>query len=532
MDKSLIKQEMLHYYAKKYFVLFVLSMCSLNAIAQHGSKEFRKLLWTGSKDFDIGDYLSAKNSFEKAYTLDSANQELNYKLGICKFYLKKYKTDSKKNFDKVNTSEYPEANYYLGILNHLQENYDQATTYFNQYQSARGEKEHSAKEINDLIVKSYTAQLLASQKNREIEIENIGSVVNTEYPEYVPLIPADEKFLVFTSRRKNDVHLKVNAYGEYYEDIYTTQKDGNSWKTPQMLDTFINTSTHDACTGLSADGEKLLLFRTSKDSKSGDILESNLINDKWSKPTPLKLNVNSSDFIESSACYSADNDIVFFSSNRMGGYGGKDLYYVKKLPDGNWGIPRNLGEAVNTEYDEDAPFVDALGKTLYFSSEGHTNMGGYDVFKSSFDNYGFFTTPQNLGSPINTVNDDVFFVLNPDSTIAYMSSERHGGFGSQDIYKVYFNDNTAILKVYTIYVSDEANTRLKNVEIFVSDPITNELMGQYKSNPKTGKVILISRPERHFNVKIKCLGYEDQVLNNYSVSANTDLNFSLKKLNE
>ncbi len=523
---------MLHCYAKKYFYLLVCCFLALNAIGQHSTKEFRKLLWAGNKDFEIGDYLNAKNSFEKAFAIDSTNSELNFKLGICKFSIKKFRNDSKRNFEKVNTTDYPETNYYLGNLYHLTENFDQAILCFNQYQSARGEKEHPAKEINDLIIKCYTARLLASEKNTSIEIENIGPVINTEYPEYVPLIPADEKFMVFTSRRKNEVHTKLNVYGEFYEDIYTSQKNGTSWTAPQMLDTFINTSTHDACTGLSADGEKLLLYRTSKDSKSGDILESNFIDTKWSKPAPLKLNVNSSEYIESSACYSVDNDIVFFSSNRMGGYGGKDLYYVKKLPDGTWGIPRNLGDAVNTEYNEDAPFVDALGKTLYFSSEGHTNMGGYDVFKSNFDERGFFTPPKNLGSPINTVNDDVFFVLNPDSSVAYMSSERQGGYGSQDIYKVYFNDNKAILNVYNVYAVDETNTRIKNVELLLTDPITNEVIGRYKSNSNTGKIILISRPDRSYKVSIQSTGFEQQLLNDYSLSAVTDITFTLKKLNK
>ena len=520
---------MLHYSDKKYLFLLSLFFFSLTALCQNNSREFRKLLWEGSNEFEIGDYLKAKNNYEKAYAIDSTNSELNFKLGICKFEIKKFRTDSKKNFEKVKSSAFPEVNYYLGILYHLQEDFEKAITCFNSYQSAKGEKEHSAKEVNDLIIKCYTARMLESNKNKAIEIQNLGATINTEYPEYVPLIPADEKFMIFTSRRKNEVHDKLNAYGEYYEDIYVSEKKGSGWTAPVMLDTLINTATHDACTGLSADGEKLLLFRTSKDTRTGDILESNFINNKWSKPSPLRLNVNSSDFIESSACYSPANDIVFFSSNRLGGYGGKDLYYVKKLPDGNWGIPRNLGEAVNTEYNEDAPFVDALGKTLYYSSEGHTNMGGYDVFKSNFDEAGYFTSSQNLGSPVNTVNDDVFFVLNPDSSVAYMSSEREGGYGSQDIYKVFFNDNKAILKVYNVHVKNENDTVIKTVEILLSNAQTNEITGRYKSNSNTGKIIFISRPDKQYNVTIQSPGYETKQLENYSLNSLNDITFTLTK---
>jgi hypothetical protein len=227
-----------------------------------------------------------------------------------------------------------------------------------------------------------------------------------------------------------------------------------------------------------------------------------------------------------------DNDIVFFSSNRLGGYGGKDLYYVKKLPDGNWGIPRNLGAEVNTEYNEDAPFVDALGNTLYFSSEGHTNMGGYDIFKAHFDEKGYFDAPLNLGSPINTVNDDVFFVLNPDSSVGYMSSERHGGYGGQDIYRIYFNDNKALLKVYDVYAKDENNTIIKNVEIFLTDPETNLIYGRYKSNSNSGKLIIISRPDRVYKASIQALGFETKVLEQFSLKASEEITFTLKKLDK
>ena len=524
---------MLHYSDKKYFLLVLISLYSLAALCQNSNRDFRKLLWQANQDYEIGDYLHAKEHYEKAALIDSSNSELNFKLGVCKFEIKKFRLESLKNFEKVNASDFPEVNFYLGLLNHLHKNFEKAVNYYNLYQSAKGEKEHLAKEVNDLIIKCYTAQLLESQKNKSVEIENIGPVINTEFPEYVPLIPADEKFMVFTSRRKNEVHNKLNAYGEYYEDIYITNRTGKSWSAPVMLDTNINTQTHDACTGLSSDGEKLLIYRTSKDTHTGDILESNFIKNKWTKPAPLRLNVNSSDYIESSACYSPGNDIVFFSSNRMGGYGGKDLYYVKKLPDGNWGIPRNLGAEVNTEYNEDAPFVDALGRTLYYSSEGHNNMGGYDVFKSNFDEAGYFSAAQNLGSPINTVNDDIFFVLNPDSSVAYMSSEREGGYGSQDIYKVYFNDSKSILKVFNIHVKNVENDSIINsVEIVLNDSKTGEITGRYKSNSHTGKIIVISRPDKTYKVTIESSEYEPRVIDSYTFSKEEDVVFTLKKSNK
>ena len=522
---------MLHCYVKKYLLLFVLLFAALPYWGQSTTHLDKKLFFEADNAFDESDYMKAMNIYEKLYLTDSTNSEVNYKLGVCKFELKKYKKNSKKNFDKVFKKDFPETNYYLGLLNHSLGLYDKATECFTQYQNYKGEKEHTDKEINDLMIKCYTARLLESNANNFIEIENLGSTINTEYPEYAPLIPADEKFMLFTSRRKNNVWQQKDINGEYYEDIYMSEKKGNVWQTPVMLDTVINTAVHDACTGLSANGEKMLMYRTSKDLKSGDIYESNLFNGKWSKPTILGSNVNSP-YLESSACYSADGNIIFFSSNRPGGFGGKDLYMARKLDNGKWGVPYNLGPTINTEYNEDAPYVNPEGNTLYFSSEGHKNMGGYDVFKSTFNEAGVFTEPENLGCPVNTVNDDIFFVINTDGSTGYLSSEREGGFGSQDIYSVYFGDNVNQLQAFNIHIKDDADSIIKKAEITLLDVHTKKETGYYKANWDTGKILIISNPRQKYNLVIEAKGYKTKVIENYSFSEGNEISFKLANTNQ
>ena len=532
MVKNLEKAEMLHYCDRKYLLLASLMLIALPYFGQSSSHLDKKQFFEADKAFEESDYLTAMTIYEKLYLQDSTNSEVNYKLGVCKFELKNFRNKAKKNFDKVVRKDYPETNYYLGLLNHSLGKFDIARECFTQYQNYKGEKEHTNKEINDLAIKCYNAEYLESTSNNFIEIENLGSKINTEYPEYAPLIPADEKFMLFTSRRKNNVWPQKDINGEYYEDIYMSEKKNNAWQTPVMLDTVINTAVHDACTGLSANGEKMLMYRTSKDLKSGDIYSSDFVNGKWSKPSILSTTVNSQDYLESSACYSADGNIIFFSSNRPGGYGGMDLYMARKLDNGKWGEPFNLGPNINTEYNEDAPFIDPEGSTLYFSSQGHKNMGGYDVFKSTFNEAGVFTESENLGCPINTVNDDIFFVINTDGSVGYLSSEREGGFGSQDIYSVYFGDNVKQLQAFDIHVHDDADVLINKVEITLLDTHTKKETGYYKSNWDTGKILIISNPRQKYNVMIEAKGYKTKIIEDYSFNAGNDLIFKLSTANQ
>jgi tetratricopeptide (TPR) repeat protein len=508
------------------FVMLVLFLNCTAIFAQkvNYNKQDKKV---ADKAFDYGDYLTAIKLYDKLYPSDSNSSELNYKLGICNYELRKFRPLSKKYFDKVIAASYPEVNYYLGRLNHSLEAFDKATYYYLQYKYFAGDNEHSGKEIDDLIEKSNVAKTMISNPDLRIEINNLGNVVNSEYPEYSPLIAAEENFLLFTSRRKNPVFQKTDPFGDYFEDIYVSYKKDDDWQAPVMLDTNINTAVHDACTGLSADGEKLLIYRTSKDLRSGDIYESFKINNKWSDPKILDENINRPGFLQASACYSPGGEMIFFSSDMPGGMGGKDLYYVKKLPDGNWGKPVNLGPSINTEYNEDAPFINPSCNAIYFSSEGHKNMGGYDVFKSNFDDTYSFGPAENLGYPINTVNDDIFFVLNTNASKGYFSSERKGGLGSQDIYEVTFLENVKNLKATSANVYDETDNLIKKAELILTDLKTKKVYGTFKTNELTGKVLIISEPGKQYQITINAEGYEPLITNSFL--KDNIISYTLKK---
>jgi hypothetical protein len=500
---------MLHYSGKKWkFIIGFLFIANFS-IAQLSSLHDQQLWIKADDRFDYGDYMNALQLYTQLNHIDSTNEEIIFKIAVCNFNIRPYRKKSIVYFNKINTSHFPESNYYLGRLCALDRQYNKAIEYFTVYKNSKKEMEHTVKEMQDLIDKCTTAIEFEANKKGPLHIENLGSSINTSYAEYAPLIDENEDRLLFTSRRENRIHLKKDPLGQYFEDIYVSKKNADTWGIPLLLDTVINTSLHDACTGLSADGKRLLIYRTSQDLKSGDIYESLIDGEKYSTPQIITTNVNSKKYIETSACFSPDNNTIFFSSDRPGGYGGKDIYFMKKLANGKWGTPFNLGPIINTPYNEDAPFVHPLNNTLFFSSEGHKNMGGFDIFKSNFSEEGNFTEPENLGCPINTSDDDIFFVLNKYGTTGYFSSEREGGFGSQDIYKATFVP-ALLLNVYHATVLDKDNNVVPKAELTLIDKTSSKTIGVFNMNSTTEKILIISNPEE-YKLQIRAPGFETYI---------------------
>lgn len=465
-------------------------------------------IWTkANRFFELGDYYNAMQLYMDLYSSDSTDAELNYKLGVCHFEIKRFRDEAMPYFDHTSPAKYIEVDYYIGRLAHLNHDYQKAIEHYRLYKKSKGFKAYTNDEIDHFIDKSVNAIYFEANPDSSYQIHNLGDKINTKYPEYAPLLPEDESKLFFTARRPNKQWTTTDPFGDYFEDVYSSINNFERWETPVMLNTEVNTKMHDAGTGLSADGQKLLIFRTSEDLYTGNIYESSF-NGDWSTPSKLGEIINSEDYVEASACYAPGGEIIFFSSDRPGGYGGKDLYVVKKLPTGEWGLPFNLGPSVNTPYDEDAPYVHPSGSILYFSSQGHRNMGGYDIFKSEFGESGKFTKAENLGYPINSADDDVFFVMNKDGSTAYLSSEREGGFGGQDLYVVRFDHYIPPLHVYHVQVVDENGIVLPDAEVILRSPESGKRIGKYKSQKTTGSLIILSIPDREYEFTVRASGHE------------------------
>jgi Tol biopolymer transport system component len=338
-------------------------------------------------------------------------------------------------------------------------------------------------------------------------IENLGPSVNSSLPDYVPVISASGDDLFFTSRRNGGTTDQKDPNGDFFEDVYFSKNINGHWTEAVNLGNPVNTSTHDAAVAIAPSGNQLLIYRTNEQQDAGDIYVSSAEKEGWSTPELLSEKINSR-YFEPSACFSPDEQSVYFASNRPGGFGGKDLYRVVKLPDGNWSDPVNLGPDINTAGHEDAPFISADGKYLLFSSTGHGSIGGYDVFKAVYHSEtGMFTSPVNIGHPVNTVFDDIYLVLDASGSTGYYSTNRKGGFGGHDIYKVTFNHNNSRVIVKGM-VTDENGLPVRAEIALHSDDYPEEPVVRSVSNRVTGKFLLILEPGTSYVAQISAVGFE------------------------
>jgi outer membrane protein OmpA-like peptidoglycan-associated protein/tetratricopeptide (TPR) repeat protein len=272
-------------------------------------------------------------------------------------------------------------------------------------------------------------------------LENLGPEINSEWDDFAPAVNADESFMVFTTRRQ-DGNTNEDVFEDmlFYEDIFYTAKSGGRWQLAANIGAPVNTRYHDSNIALNAAGDELYLYN---DQNGGDIFLSKRKPDgSWSAPEPLGSSINST-FSENSVAISPDGSMLIFSSDRpiTEGKTDLDLYYATRENGGQWTRARSLGPVINTPYDEDGPFLDYDGKTLYFSSKGHKGMGGYDIYRSVYDSAAMtWSEPENLGFPVNTPDNDVYLVKTRDGKRAYYSSSRDDGFGFIDLYVVHFDD--------------------------------------------------------------------------------------------
>ncbi|MEQ8242778.1 OmpA family protein [Fulvivirga sp.] len=355
------------------------------------------------------------------------------KKNAVKYFLKVLELDAEYRFD---------IEYWIGQSYHFGMEFEKALAFYNRYRQKlidrdgyRGRDRIELPEVDRKIFECQNAiEFVANPAH--YTIVNIGSAINTEYEEYGPVLNEDETILIFTTRRR-DGNLNENVFSDNkpYEDIFISTKENGQWSRAENIGNVVNTPFHDSNLALSADGSQLFLY---KDENNGDIYQSERKEDgTWTFPEPLSESINSQGFKEASISLSPDGDILFFASDRPGGQGGIDIYYSIKDRNGEWAKSKNLGSKINTEYDDDAPFIDYDGKTLYFSSLGRKGMGGYDIFKSTYDSAaGEWGEPTNLGYPINTPDDDIFFVSTKDGKRGYYASVREDGLGFTDIYMV------------------------------------------------------------------------------------------------
>ncbi len=497
---------------KKHHILFLLCFCFCLGFSQKkaSSKKCKKLLKEAQYYFDGEEYANSFKTYRQVLVIDPANETAGVNACICSFKLN-YTVDSVLFLiPNLKTSGIEDATYYHAKIKHQLRNFNEAITLLEKYsQVVPSKRLHSTEEINYLMAQCISARAHTDKPHRST-IKNMGPNINSPFADYVPVIIPDESALYFTSKREGSSNNKKNGDNTFMEDVYVSFKQNGNWTKAENVGPPINTESNDACVAISPDGQRMIVYRTdTKNIESGDLYLTRLgANNKWLQLDILNKAINSP-YIETSACFSKDSSEIYFSSNRPGGLGGKDIYRIKKLPNGQWSPSLNLGSTVNTKYDDDAPFMHPDGITLYFSSKGHDSMGDYDVFKSVWNpDIHEFSQAENLGYPINDVGSDIFFVLSEDGQRGYYSSIKNESFGGVDIYQIdtRFGDNDLSAEEGYVF-ADGAPVRAR---VSLTDTEDNNLLGDFYSNPETGKFILILNPLKTYKAVIEADDCESQ----------------------
>ncbi|WP_299249237.1 OmpA family protein [uncultured Cytophaga sp.] len=413
-------------------IFFSVSLLCLFFSMRSQAQNTKVLKRQGEKCYRKEQYRNAYPFFDQILKTDTANLNALYKRGVCNLH-RFSKDQALKDLQHVYAidSTYNKYLYFwLGRANHLNYNFEKAEYFYSRFQ-----KEISKKKVQFKEVERYKYQLTCAAKYvsnpSDYFIRNLGSTINSSFSDHSPVLSLTDTLLLFTSRRTNAKDPKEEYDGEPFEDIfYSTKIDSIHWTEPVSFQ--LNTTGHDASIQLYDNDNKIFIYSY---LHGGDIYTSTKENGTWSTPQSLE-EINTVDF-EADAFITPDGKTLYYATNHFKKNGDLDIYYLTKNDDGTWSKPTALSSVINTNEDEDAPYISADGLTMYFSSRGHTSMGGYDIFKSTWDGASNnWSKPVNLGYPVNTPDDDLYFIMSHTSPKAYFSSYRTEGYGEKDIYEM------------------------------------------------------------------------------------------------
>lgn len=433
---------------------------TLNCFSQFNEMEIRKMAKTYSEQelvYESSTLLINNQLYfadilvDKLLEFKPENSNYNYRKGYVLLYSK---NDAEKaipyfqkatqhtaiNFDLYSIHEENasvDVFFHLGKAYHLLEDFENAKKYYNQFLISTNEK-------SDLIYKAHTnllqidvAKTLIS-KAKKVTVKNLGNQINTNYPEYSPVISLDGSALYFTSRKawpngETDSY-RDEINNDYPEDIFVSYSDENGgWTTPEKLN-FCIPERNEATIAISPDEKRIFVYQDHQGG--GDLFFSDFESNSFEDIKPIPYDSVNTENWETHCTMTTDGLNMYFVSDRPGGLGGRDIYRIVKLPNGEWSLPQNLGPNINTANDEDSPFIASDNKTLYYSSNGPKSMGGFDIFVTVRDENNQWGDPINMGYPINSVGDDIFYTTTIDGLKGYFTSFRKGGHGEKDIYEI------------------------------------------------------------------------------------------------
>jgi hypothetical protein len=485
---------------KSKIIIFFLIFCSVTFAQVTNTKKWRKTEQDSMAKalimYDEKDYVAALPIYDNLFKSHPNEDFLKFVYARCCLSKSDKHEDALLYLNQIYEKNKKAENieYDLARANHFNYKFDEAMKFVDMFLANK----HIAPE--DKIAAQQLKKYITNAKDlyskpTNAKITNAGNVLNTEAEEYVPVVSADESVMIFTyvgkesTGGRQDKNQQPFQYGDYYEDVFQSVKVNDQWTKPRGIKT-INTNVHDAAIAISPDGQELFIYRDNGDDH-GDIYASFLHDTVWTVPAKLMGQVNSYSW-EGSCSLTSDGKTLYFSSERGGGYGGRDIYRASLQPDSTWGNIVNLGDSINTTLDDDAPFIHPDGVTLFYSSKSKNSMGGYDIFQAVMNPIdSTFKNAVNVGYPINTPDDDIYYVLSANGKTGYYASGKKGGYGGKDIYLVdpgYIGKKPAAYLVKGKITLDNKPVEAK-IEVTVTSR-NNKKFTESKSNSATGNYLV------------------------------------------
>ena len=487
---------------KRVFLLFIIIVCIYSkSYSQYVKGQIKEDFAKAEMYLLFEEYNEALPFYEDLLKIDPTNSNYRYRIGQCLLNIPGRKRDATsfletavKNINpkykegRVKETKAPyDAYYYLANAYRINNQLEKALSTYELFKKNLDPKIYDTTIVN-MQIESCNNAMELMKVPLFVRKENLGNVINDRYSDINPVISGDENSMVY------------NKTGGIQDYLFYTQKVNGKWTEPINLIQFFGGFEEGTnyATSLSQDGRELYIYRAGADFDGNIFMTRRLENNTWSNLKKLNDNINTK-YWESHATISHDNKKLFFTSNRKGTYGGLDIYVSERDSTGDWGPAKNIGPTINTIYNEETPFLGKDDKTLFFSSRGHFNIGGYDIYYSTLLPNGQWSVPLNLGYPLNTTDDDLFFDPVNDGYQAYYALIDSGGYGLSDIYRIEIFSKDHPRKFFVrgiVQVKDLMNIFNDSIKVSalnLEDPnakvvvYSNPLTGEYKFELPQGK---------------------------------------------
>ncbi|MCX6333194.1 MAG: tetratricopeptide repeat protein [Bacteroidia bacterium] len=454
---------------KKFILLTALLNILVSNVSFSQAKIENKLKFYEAEGYVLfEEYKEALKLYQELIKSYPNNSNLKFRIGQCYINIPAekdkslaYLEDAVKNINpdykegKFRETGAPfDAYYYLANAYRINNQIDKALETYELFNKNLDTKVYRPA-IVDLQIQSCLHAKELMKTPLYIRKENLGDIINDQYPDLNPVVSGDQSSMVY------------NRLEPFQEALYYVKKVDGRWSNPLNIipDLGLGQEAGNYATSLSHNGNELYIYRRGTDYDGNIYVTRKISSERWSNIVKLNDNINTK-YWESHATLSHDGKKLYFTSNRKGTLGGLDIYVSERDSADAWGPATNLGPVINTEYNEDTPFLSENDKTLFFSSAGHYNIGGYDIFYSTLLEDGQWSTPMNIGYPLNTTDDDLFFHPLNDGYQAYYAMISDGGFGQSDIYRIeIFSDQNP--RKFTV----KGNVKVADLNITANDSV-------------------------------------------------------------